>query len=601
MKRSAGGTLTIEDVGKQVKLQAWVHRRREHAGVTFLNLRDRSGIVQVVLRPDEHPEAVRALASARIEWVVEVEGVVSARAQEMVNSDMATGAIEVLAEKARVLSQAEALPFTPDGKGDASEEQRLKYRYLELRRSELQENLRLRHKVTLEILKYFDERDFVHVETPILTRSTPEGARDYLVPSRIHRGEFYALPQSPQLFKQILMASGLERYVQIARCFRDEDLRADRQPEFTQVDVEMSFPDEEDIFELIEGLFARIFPLAGIQPELPFPRMKYAEAMLRFGSDRPDIRFDLEIADITNHLADSNFRAFRGTAADGGVIRAIRVPGGAGASRREVDAWSDKARTFGAAGVLTLKQRDGEKIFQVKGVLTEDEIDRVSETLEMGEGDMALIVAAEQRVAAAALGALRNEVAKQYDLIDHKRQAFLWVTDFPLVERDSDEKQWTSCNHPFTAPYAEDMRLLETDPGEVRARAYDVILNGVELGGGSIRIHEADLQSKVFELLGIGAEEAESRFGFLLEALRFGAPPHGGLALGLDRIIMLMSGADSLRDVIAFPKTTSATCLMTAAPSGVDAEQLRELGIELTAQTDVTIMGGQSTSGPDSE
>jgi aspartyl-tRNA synthetase len=586
MKRTAVGTVTLDDLGNEVKLQAWVHRRREHAGVTFLNLRDRSGIVQVVVRPEEHPEAAEALQSARIEWVVEIEGVVLARADELVNPEMATGTIEVLAKRARVLAPAEALPFTPDGKGDASEEQRLKYRYLDLRRSELQANLLLRHKVTLEILKFFDERDFVHVETPILTRSTPEGARDYLVPSRIHQGDFYALPQSPQLFKQILMASGLERYVQIARCFRDEDLRADRQPEFTQVDLEMSFPDEEDIFELIEGLFARIFPLVGIQPQLPFARMKYAEAMRRFGSDRPDLRFDVEIVDLTEHLAASEFRAFRGTAADGGVIRGIRVPGGAGASRREIDEWSTKARAFGAAGVLTLKQLASERVFQVKGVLTAGEVDAAGEALEMGEGDLALIVAAPERIAATALGALRTAVAGQYDLIDQSRQSFLWITEFPLVERDGDDQPWTSCNHPFTAPCAEDLDRLDSDPGAVKARAYDVIFNGVELGGGSIRIHQAALQSKVFEILGIGEEEAQSRFGFLLEALRFGAPPHGGLALGLDRIVMLMAGASSLRDVIAFPKTTSATCLMTEAPSGVDEEQLEELSIQVVGPSE---------------
>jgi aspartyl-tRNA synthetase len=587
LARRGAGTIGTADIGARVRLQAWVQRRRDHGGVIFLNLRDRSGVVQMVVKPDEEPEVAAALAPVRAEWVVEVSGDVVARTPENVNPEMATGAFEVIARRAEVLARSEPLPFALDGKAEATEETRLRYRYLDLRRPELQRNLLLRDRVALEVRNYFHEQGFVDVETPILTRSTPEGARDYLVPSRVHHGSFYALPQSPQLFKQILMVAGLERYVQIARCFRDEDLRADRQPEFTQIDVEMSFPTEEDVFALVEGLFHRIFPLGGITPPARFPRLSYAEAMLRYGIDRPDRRFGMEIQDLSGPLGESGFRGFREAVAAGGVVRGFSVPGATGAaeaSRKDVDGWAELARRHGAAGALTLRRKGGELAFQVKNALTEPELAAAAGALDLEEGGIALLAAGPERTTAAALGALRLELARRYGQIPEGRHEFLWVTGFPLVEWNEDERRWDSTHHPFTSPDPRDLDRLESDPGSVRSRAYDVVLDGLELGGGSIRIHDMELQRRVFAILGIGREEAEERFGFFLEALRYGAPPHGGIALGLDRLVMMLAGAASLREVIAFPKTAKASDLMTDAPSPVDPAQLQQLGIAVVGE-----------------
>ncbi len=581
MKRTQAGTLTAEQVGRQTKVQGWVHRRRDHGGVIFLDVRDRSGVVQAVVHPETTPEAAEALESARLEWVVEVEGEVVRRDPDKVNPKMATGEIEIQVASGRVLGRSEPMPFGVEGAQDASEETRLKYRFLDLRRNALQSNLRLRSDFTIESLAYFREQGFVNVETPILTRSTPEGARDYLVPSRLNHGNFYALPQSPQLFKQILMVSGLERYVQFARCFRDEDLRADRQPEFTQIDVEMSFVDEEDVYGLVEGLFARVFPLAGIEPPASYPRLSYDEAMLRYGNDRPDLRVDLEIEDVTDCLRETGFRAFQAAVASGGVVRGVHVPGAASSSRRQVDEYADIARRHGAAGVLWVKRDGGVPSFLVKGALTDGQVETLADRLGVEEGGLGLLVAGPAPTAAAALGALRVEVGRRFGHMREDAHEFLWVHDFPLVTWNGDEGRWNATHHPFTSPRMEDLDRLESDPGSVLSRAYDVVLNGNEIGGGSIRIHDREVQKRVLAVLGIDAEEAERRFGFLFEALSYGAPPHGGIALGVDRIVMLMAGASSLRDVIAFPKTASAVCLMTEAPSTVDQEQLLELGLRV--------------------
>ncbi len=582
MKRRGAGTLGTADAGTKVHLEGWIHRRRDLGGVTFLEVRDRSGIVQVVVRPEDAGEAATVLDPVRQEWVVAIDGEVAERSAETRNDKIATGAIEVVARQAQVLSRAEPLPFSVRGDGDdANEETRLKYRFLDLRRSRLQETLALRSRVTIETLRYLEEEGFLNIETPILTRSTPEGARDYLVPSRVHPGKFFALPQSPQIFKQILMVAGYERYVQVARCFRDEDLRADRQPEFTQFDLEMAFVDEEGIYGLIEGLYQRLFALIDVEIETPFPRLSYAEAMLRYGSDKPDLRCDLEICDLTEEMTGSSFRVFEKTIATEGVIRGLRVPGAGSASRKMIDGYSELAQRHGAGGALKMTCESGQAVFQVKGVLSDEQLEACRQKLGLEDGDLALIVAAGAPTAAASLGALRLELAREHGLLSEDERRFLWVQDFPLFEWSPENGHWTSLHHPFTAPQPEDIGLLAESPGKVRSRAYDIVLNGFEIGGGSIRIHDSEIQAQVFECLGIEKEEAEERFGFLLEALRYGAPPHGGIALGVDRLIMLMMGASSLRDVIAFPKTASALCLMTEAPSAVDEEQLQELGVRV--------------------
>lgn len=579
--RRGAGTLRTEDIDSRVEIHAWVDRRRDLGGLLFFDLRDRSGIAQAVVMPEEQAALYASLAAVRAEWVLRVVGTVAARGEGAVNADMATGAVEILVESAEILAESEPLPLDLGEHAGTGEDTRLKYRFLDLRRGALQQNFLLRHQLTHGIRNYLADNAFLELETPILTRSTPEGARDYLVPSREHRGSFYALPQSPQIFKQLLMVSGFERYYQIARCFRDEDLRADRQPEFTQVDVEMSFIEESTVMSLIEGLFAQIFPLGGIEPPATYPRMSYAEAMARYGSDRPDLRYGLEIVDLSERLGSSGFRGFQAAVGDGGVVRGFTVPGAGNASRKQVDGWVEVARRHGAAGVLTLRHRDGGLQFQVKNTLTEAETLGAAADLGIEEGGLALLVAGPAMTAARALGALRQQLAQDYDLIPADKHAFLWVNEFPLIEWDKDQKRFVSLHHPFTSPDPRDLDLMESDPGAVRSRAYDVVLNGMELGGGSIRIHRRDMQARVFSLLGIAPEEAESRFGFLLEALRYGAPPHGGIALGLDRIAMVLSNAPSIRDVILFPKTASATCLMTEAPSPATTEQLDELGLRV--------------------
>jgi aspartyl-tRNA synthetase len=567
-------SLDLTRVGERVEVVGWVRRRRDLGGLVFVDLRDRSGLLQLVFEETMVSEG-EALSS---EDVIRVRGTVRERAEGQTNPELASGAIEVEVEELDVLTAAETPPFVIEDRVNASEELRLTYRYLDLRRPEMTANLVLRHQVVAATRRYFDDMDFIEVETPILTRSTPEGARDFLVPSRIHKSSFYALPQSPQLFKQLLQVAGLGRYMQITRCFRDEDLRADRQPEFTQVDVEASFVTEEDIYTLVEGLFARIFPLVGIEPPATFPRLPYDEAMERFGSDRPDTRFGLELQELGPLCEGCGFRVLEEAAAEGRV-KGLMLPGGASLSRKQLDVLSEFVKPYGAAGVLWFKRTAEGVASPAKKALGDDGVMRFLDAVGAGEGDLLLAVGGPESTVFAALGALRVHLANTHDLIPQGRHDFLWVTDFPLLEWDAGEDRFYAMHHPFTAPAENDAGLLENDPGAARARAYDVIMDGVELGGGSIRIHDPEVQRRMFAALGIDGAEAEARFGFLLEAFRYGVPPHGGIALGLDRMLMLMAGRDSIRDVIAFPKTTSATCLMTRAPSAVDARQLGELGL----------------------
>ncbi len=572
------GQLRAADVGRRVELVGWVRRRRDLGGIIFVDLRDREGWVQVLF-PTE-PLKSRA-ASLAHEDVVRVVGTVRPRPADMVNRELPTGEIEVLAEELELLSTAHVPPFVVEDQVAAAEELRLRYRYLDLRRPEMTRALLLRDRITFAIRRYFHEMGFVEVETPILTRSTPEGARDFLVPSRLSKGAFYALPQSPQLFKQLLQVAGLGRYVQIARCFRDEDLRADRQPEFTQIDVEASFVQEEDIYTLIEGLFAAIFPLVGIQPPERFPRLTWREAMERFGSDRPDTRFGLELVELGPVSASCPFEPLRRAAGEGRV-KGLVVPGGAAFSRKQLDELAEAVKPFGAPGLLWFRRTAEGYASPAKRALGEEGVAAFLAAAGAGEGDLLVAVGGQPKVVFAALGALRLYLARRLGLLPRNRHDFLWVTDFPLLEWDEETRRYYACHHPFTSPNPQDLPLLESDPASVRARAYDVVMDGVELGGGSIRIHDPELQRRVFSVLGIGDEEAQRKFGFLLEAFRYGAPPHGGIALGLDRLVMLMAGRESIRDVIAFPKTTAGNCLLTDAPNTVDEAQLAELHLRLT-------------------
>lgn len=578
------GDITEEAIGESVTLKGWVQKRRDLGGLIFIDLRDRTGIVQVVFNPDVSKEALAIAEGIRNEYVLDVQGKVVAREEGTVNPNLKTGAIEIHADGVTVLSAAKTPPFAiSDQAEEVSEDVRLKHRYLDLRRPAMFKTMQMRHNVTKAVRSFLDENGFLDIETPILTKSTPEGARDYLVPSRVHEGEFYALPQSPQLFKQLLMVSGIERYYQIARCFRDEDLRADRQPEFTQIDIEMSFMSQEDIMSLAEEMMAKIMrETKGVEIKLPLPRMTYDEAMNKYGSDKPDTRFDMLLTDVSGIVKDTEFKVFSSAVANGGVVKAINVKGGAGDySRKDIDALGAFAANYGAKGLAWVKvEADG-----VKGPIAkffdEEKQSKLIEALDAAEGDLLLFGADQFEVVAASLGALRLKLGKERGLIDEKLFNFLWVIDWPLLEHDPEEGRFYAAHHPFTMPVREDLELIETAPEDMKAQAYDLVLNGYELGGGSIRIFEKDIQEKMFALLGFSPEEAAEQFGFLLEAFEYGAPPHGGIALGLDRLVMLLAGRTNLRDTIAFPKTASASCLMTEAPGEVSDDQLDELHLSI--------------------
>ena len=580
LKRSHScNDLAVDNVGEVVTLMGWVLRRRDHGGVIFIDLRDRWGITQVVFNPEIHADVHAKAHQLRSEWVIAVQGRVERRPPAMENSNLKTGAIEVLVDTLRVLNSSLTPPFPLDEEVEVSENLRLKYRYIDLRRPSMAANLIMRHRASQSVRAYLDQKNFLEIETPVLTRSTPEGARDYLVPSRVNPGKFYALPQSPQLFKQLLMVSGLDRYYQIVRCFRDEDLRADRQPEFTQIDMELSFIEEEDIYEIIEGMMLKLFKdVLNIELSAPFARMNYDEALARFGTDRPDTRFGLELVDLTETVRDCSFNVFQTVVKKGGLVKSINAKGCGDFSRKDLDDLTGYVGLFGAKGLAWVKVKSGgEWQSPITKFFEDGEREAISEKLGAEENDILFFVADTGTIVHQALSELRLELGRRLGLINRGSYNFVWVVDFPLLEYDHDEKRHMAVHHPFTAPKEEDIELLQKDPGRVRSKAYDLVLNGIEIGGGSIRIHQKEQQDVIFAALGIAKEEAEDKFGFLLQALELGAPPHGGIAFGLDRLLMIMVGRETIRDVIAFPKTQKATCPLTEAPASVARKQLTEL------------------------
>ena len=576
------GTLGADYIGQRVLLMGWVWRRRDHGGVIFIDLRDRYGITQIVFNPQHDSAALQKADQLRSEFVIAVEGVVESRPEGMINSKLPTGAIEVNCDQLRTLNTSPTPPFLIEDEIDAGEEIRLRYRYLDLRRPRIQQNLLLRHQAYRAVRNLLDEQKFIEIETPILTKSTPEGARDYLVPSRVHPGHFFALPQSPQTYKQLLMIAGYDRYFQIVKCFRDEDLRADRQPEFTQIDIEMSFVREDQVMDVAERLTRSLFAKLGkINLPDPFPRLTYHEAMDRFGSDKPDMRFALELVDASVGARASEFKVFRSVLEDGGEVKGINVKGCNSFSRGKIDGLIAFAQDLGAKGLSWIKHTDNGLESSIVKFFPEAAQTLLVKALDSEPGDLLLFVADQPAMVARVLGALRLELAQRLELLPANSWTPLWVTEFPLLERDEEAGRFTAMHHPFTSPMEEDLPLMDSDPGAVRARAYDLVLNGNEIAGGSVRIFQRPVQARLFELLAIGKEEAEAKFGFLLEALEYGAPPHGGIAFGFDRLIALLTGEDSIRDIIAFPKTNKASGLMENAPSAVDNTQLRDLGIRL--------------------
>ncbi len=580
------GDLRKEDIGKKVCLMGWVHRRRDHGGLIFIDLRDRTGISQLALDPDRDPQSHAKAEAVRNEFVVAAIGTVAPRPEGTVNPKMKTGEVEIEISELRILNIAKTPPFMLDEYTEVAENLRLKYRYLDLRRDSIQQNIMMRHQVAQTTRKYLSDNDFLEIETPMLTKSTPEGARDYLVPSRVNPGNFYALPQSPQIFKQLLMISGYDRYFQITRCFRDEDLRADRQPEFTQIDCELSFVDKDDVMTVMEGMIAAIFKSAiDVELTLPMPRLSYGEVMDRYGVDNPDLRFEMELVNLTDIVRGCGFKVFASVAENGGLVKALNVKGCATFSRKELDDLTAFAAIYGAKGMAWVKvQEDGSWQSPIAKFFTTEELAQLGAALGAKPGDLLLFGADTATIANESMGRLRGHLGQKLGLTDPNEYKFVWVTDFPLLEWDGEARRHVAVHHPFTAPLDEDVPLLDSDPGKARAKAYDLVLNGSEIGGGSIRIHNQDVQSRMFNLLGIGEQEAREKFGFLLDALEFGAPPHGGIAFGLDRIMMILTGAGSIRDVIAFPKTQKATDLMSEAPGKVDEKQLRELGIRLAVR-----------------